>query len=90
MLVASIFEDRHGRLEERGICIHVLSKFTACVAQKKLSVLLVSEAVGGDVIGFEGNGFLQCEFPLLDGLPRQSEHKIDIDVRESGCSEKME
>src|SRR5262249_22200009 len=90
MLVASVFKDRHGHLEKRSIRVCVLQKFTACVAEKKLGVLLVGEAVGRDVIGLETGSSLQRRFPFLDGLAWQSEHEIDVDVGESGSSQNME
>jgi hypothetical protein len=42
------------------------------------------------VIGLKRDSLLQCGFPLLDGVTWQSEHEIDIDVRESGSSQDME
>ena len=90
MFIACVFENAHGHLEKRSIRVRVLSKFTACVAQKEFCVLLISEAVGGDVIGSKIDRFLQCELPLVDGLSRQTEHEIDIDVREPGSSQNVE
>jgi len=90
LFIAGNFQDRHCPIEKRGIGVRVLQQFTARVAQKEFRVFLIGEAVGGDMIGSKGDSFLQCEFPLLDGLTWQSEHEIDIDVRESGSAQDME
>jgi hypothetical protein len=57
MIIAGVFEDAHSHLEKGGICVRVLPKFTAGVAQKEFCVLLISEAVGGDVVGSELDRF---------------------------------
>ena len=68
MFVVGVLQDRHGHLEKLGVSVCVLSKFATRVTQKKLRVLLVSEAVCGNVIGLERNRFLQRQFPLLGCL----------------------
>src|SRR6266478_8401362 len=89
MFVAGILQDRHGHLEKLGVHICVLPKFAARVTQKKLCILLVRQAISGDMIGLERDGFLQRQSPLLNRLSWQTEHQIDVDVREPGCAQKM-
>src|SRR5947209_130537 len=89
MFVAGALQDRHRHLEKLGVCVRVLRKFAARVAQKELCVLLIRQAIGGDMIRLKGNGLLQRQSPLLDGLAWQTEHQIDVDVREPGCTKKM-
>ena len=50
------------------------------MAEEEFGILLVGEAVRRDVLRLEADRFLQCKFPLLDGLTWQSEHEIDTDV----------
>src|SRR5205823_8741383 len=83
-------EDGHSHLEKPSICVCVLQKFPARLAEKELRVFLIGETVGRNVIGLEGDSCLQCGFPLLNSLTRQSEHEINIDARESGSSQDME
>ena len=56
-----------------------------CRAKSEIK-FVESGALGRPVIGSEIDRFLQCELPMLDGLSRQTEHEIDIDVRECGSS----
>jgi hypothetical protein len=54
---------------------------------KILGVLLVGEAVGGDVRGREGEGGLKVCLPLFEALAWDGKHEVDIERFESGGSE---
>src|SRR5581483_9303827 len=90
MFVAGCLQHGHAKLEKAGVCVCILEKFTTRMAQKEVSVLLVRETISRDVLRLQVHRSLQRKFPLLDSLAGQTEHEIDIDVHESGESEKFE
>ena len=54
---------------------------------EKGGVLLEGEVVGGDVIGFQGNGVTECAFPVCEGLAGDGKHQVDVDRGDSGFAE---
>ena len=55
--------------------------------QEELGVLLVSEAVGGDVIGIERDRALERVAPLCERLAGDAEDEVEIDVRYAGLAQ---
>ena len=65
MLVTGIFQDRHCHFEKFCVCIRILPKFAARVAQEKFRVLFVRQAIRGNMLRLERDCFLQSRAPLI-------------------------
>ena len=88
--VAGGGEEFDAALEKFGILIGVLAEFPALQALEILSVFLVGQAVGGDMVGCEFDGLLQAVFPLRKGLPRHTVDQIKVEVVVTGSAENGE
>src|SRR6266542_2132830 len=89
MFIAGLLQDRHSHLKEIRIGIRIRFEFSSCLAQKKFGVLLVGEAVGGNVVGAHRDGFLQGLLPLLNCLTREAKYEIYIDIHASCLTQNM-
>ena len=81
MFVAGGFQHRHRHFEKFSVCITILSKFAASMTEKKLRVFLIRQAVSGNVLRLERDRSLYAA-AIGQDLARQTEHQIDVDVRE--------
>ena len=89
MREARAFEHPHRSLQKLRVRFQVFAEFTARVAEKKLRVFFVSQAVGRNMIRPEGDRFPQVRFPLFERLSGQPEHQIDAHVVEPGASQNL-
>lgn len=62
-------------------------KFAGAEFFEELGVLLVSQAVGGNVVGRSPDGFMEIRLPFLGGLIGDGEHEVDVHGRELSFAE---
>ena len=74
MFVSGVVQDRHRHFEKLGVAVCVLLELATGVPSKKIGIFLVSQAIGGDVLGLQGNRFFDRRSPLRDRLAGQAEH----------------
>ena len=82
--VAAGLEKRHRQLVKLRVLFRVLRQFATLVTSKKFGILLIRQAVSRNVLWSQVNGLSQTSFPGSDGLARNSEHQVEIYIRESG------
>ena len=87
MPVTSIFQGRDCHFEKLCVGVRILPKFAARMAQEKFRVLFVRQAISRNMFRLDRNRFLQRRAPLMIRLTWQSEHQIDVDVRETCVSQ---
>ena len=71
-------EELHDAAEKTLLGEFVAVEFTGAEFFEELSVLLVGEAVGGDVVGRPEGGLLEISLPFFGGLVGDGEHQIDV------------
>ncbi len=75
-----IAEQIHGHFKKIGIPVLILGELVGLKLVIKFGVLLIGEAIGGDVLGSESDRSLQGGLPLSAGLGGNGEHQIEADV----------
>ena len=78
-------EQPGGGFEKHRVAIHVLAELARGLPPEKIGVLLVGQAVGGDVVRIELHRAADAVLPLRGGLSGDSVDEVEVEVVESGA-----